>query len=124
MAKDDYNRLVCIILTYLYARLRGKTEERPESFLQPMTAHLPISEDYFYFILESMSEEGLIKGISFIKAWGGDIINISGISSIQITRSGIQYLTENSTMRSVLEFLRDNAVSLPGLVSTVVSILS
>ena len=27
MARDDYDKIVCVILKYLYARLRGKTDE-------------------------------------------------------------------------------------------------
>jgi len=123
MAKDDYDRLVCIILTYLYARLKGKAEEKPEVFLQPMTKDFPVSEDYFFFIIDSLLKEGYINGVTLIRAWGGDIINISGMSEIRITSEGIHYLCENTTMRKVLEWLRDNAVSLPGMVMTVISIL-
>ena len=54
MARDDYSRSVCIILAYLYAKLRGKTEMLPEVYLQPMTKDFPIEEEYFYFILEEM----------------------------------------------------------------------
>lgn len=123
MAKDDYNRIVCIILTYLYARLRGKTEEKPESYLQPLTKAFPVPEEYFYFIIESLLEEGHIGGIRLIKAWGGDVINVSGMANIKITAKGIRYLSESSTMHNVLTWMRDNAVSLPGMVTTVLSIL-
>ena len=44
MAKDDYTRIVCIILTYLYSWLRGKTEEQSEIYLQPMTKDFPVEE--------------------------------------------------------------------------------
>ena len=123
MARDDYDRIVCIILTYLYARLKGKTEEKPEIYLQPMTKDFPVSEEYFFFVLENMSKAGYIDGINFIRVGGGDITNISGMSGIRITEAGIHYLCNDSTMRKVLEWLRDNAVSLAGMVSTVVSIL-
>ena len=124
MAKDDYNRIVCIILTYLYAKLKGKTEEKPEVYLQPMTKDFPVTEEYFSFILESMFKAGYIEGIKFIHAWGGDVMNITGMSGIRITSDGINYLSENSGMRKVLEWLRDNAVSLPGMVTTALSILN
>lgn len=123
MAKDDYNKIVCIILTYLYARLKGKTEERPEVYLQPFTKDFPVEEDYFNFIIESMIEKKYISGVAVVKAWGGDIIKIMGISRIKITADGIQYLSENKTMRQTLEWLRDNAITLPGMVSTVIGIL-
>lgn len=123
MARDDYDRIVCIILTYLYARLKGKTEVGPEIYLQPMTKDFPISEEYFYFVIDSMLKEEYIDGITLVRVWGGDIINITGMSKIQITAAGIHYLCENSTMKKVLEWLRDNAIALPGVVTTVVSIL-
>lgn len=124
MAKDDYTRIVCIILTYLYSRLRGRTEELPEVYLQPMTKDFPIEEDYFYFILEEMHKKGWITGLIFVRAWGGDLVHIDGISRIQITGDGIQYLCENGTMRKALEWLRDHAPALPGMVTTVIGILS
>lgn len=124
MAKDDYSRIVCLILTYLYARLRGKTEERPEVYLQPMTKDFPVEEGYFNFILEEMQKKGWIAGLQFIKAWGGDIVRVNGLSRIQITGDGIQYLCDNSTMRKALEWFCDNVPALPGLVTTVMGILN
>ena len=124
MAKDDYTRIVCIILTYLYARLRGRTEETPEVYLQPMTKDFPIEEDYFYFILEEMQDKGWIKGLNFIRAWGGGLVSVKGLSHISITGDGIQYLSENGTMRKTLEWLRDNVPTLPGMVTTIIGILS
>lgn len=124
MARDDYSRIVCIILTYLYARLRKRTEEAPEVYLQPMTKDFPIEEEYFNFILEEMQKNGWIKGLQFTRAWGGDLVRINGYSRIQITGDGIQYLCDNSTMRKTLEWLRDHAPAFPGMVTTVIGILN
>ena len=125
MAKDDYDKIVCIILTYLYARIKGQTGVKPEDYLQPLTKDFPIVEDYFNFILESMLKAGYIEGITFTRTWNGDIISADGMTDIRITADGIHYLSENSIMRKVLEWLRDNAVSLlPGMSKTVLSILS
>lgn len=124
MAKDDYSRIVCIILTYLYARLRGRTEETPEQYLQPMTKDFPVEEEYFYFILEEMQRKGWISGLSFARAWGGDLVSVNGIPRIRITGDGIQYLCENSTIRKNLEWLRDNTPALPGMVTTIIGILN
>lgn len=124
MAKDDYRRIVCLILTYLYARLKGKTDERPEVYIQPMTKDFPISEDYLNFVLNEMLEKGLIKGVSIRNTWGGEMINTSGVSRIQITGDGIEYLCDNKSMRTAMEWLRDNFVSLPGIVSTIIDLLA
>lgn len=123
MAKDDYTRIVCLILTYLYARLRGRIETQPEVYLQPMTKDFPIEEEYFYFILEEMQKKGWITGLQFVRAWGGDLVRVAGCSRIQITGDGIQYLCDNATMRKALEWLRDNVPALPGMVTTVIGIL-
>ena len=124
MAKDDYSRIVCLILTYLYARIRGRTEELPEVYLQPMTKDFPIEEGYFYFVLEEMQNKGWITGLRFTHAWGGDLVRVDGYSRIRITGDGIQYLCDNSTMRKTLEWLRDHAPAMPGMVTTIISILS
>ena len=125
MAKDDYDKLVCVILTYLYARIKGKTDIKPEDYLQPMTKDFPVIEDYFNFILESMIKAGYIEGPTFTRTWSGEIISADGLSDIRITADGIHYLCENSIMRKMLEWLRDNAVTLlPGMSSTILSILS
>ena len=124
MAKDDYSRIVCLILTYLYARLRGKTEERPEVYLQPMTKDFPIEENFFYFILEEMQKKEWIQGLSFVRAWSGKLVSVKGLSHVQITGDGIQYLCDNSSMRKTLEWLRDNVPALPGMVTTIIGILS
>ena len=124
MAKDDYSRIVCLILTFLYARLRGKTEERPEVYLQPMTKDFPVEEEYFYFILEEMQKKGWIQGLTFVRTWGGDLYSIKGFSRIKITGDGIQYLCDNDSMRNTLKWLRDHVPALPGMVTTIIGILS
>lgn len=123
MAKDDYDKIVCQILLYLYSWIRGKTDTEPEIYLQPMTKDLPISEEYFQLILENMLEKGLIRGISITRAWGGDIIGINGIGKIRITDDGIHYLKENSQMQNVLRWMRDNAVKLPGMITTALELI-
>lgn len=123
MAKDDYTRIVGIILAYLYAKLRGRTEERPEVYLQPMTKDFPVEEEYFYFILEEMQKKGWISGLQFLRNWGDDLRRVAGMSRIRITGDGIQYLCDNSAVRKKLEWIRDNAPALPGMVTTIVEIL-
>lgn len=124
MARDDYDKIVSLILAYLYAKLKGKTDERPEVYLQPMTKDFPISEEYFYFVLDEMVKKNMITGIKFTRVWGGEIINISGTGSAQITSEGIHALKEDKPIRKALEWFRDNAIALPGLVATICEILN
>ncbi|MCH3961453.1 MAG: hypothetical protein LKF53_02040 [Solobacterium sp.] len=46
MGKDDYDVIVCKILTYLYAVLKN-CRKRNDDYLQPMTKDFPIDADYF-----------------------------------------------------------------------------
>lgn len=123
MAKDDYDRIACLILTYLYARLRGKTETEPEEYLQPLTEAFPVSEEYFYSVLEDLLNAGYIKGAHVVKAWGGDIVEVAGLRSMKISGEGVHFLKENSSMRKTMIWLRDNSAPVPGLVTTILSLL-
>lgn len=123
MARDDYDKLVCIILTYLYASIKGKTKTDPEIFLQPMTKMFPVDEDYFNLILDNMQKDSLIQDAIIKKAWGGDIIYVD-VSAVRITSAGIHYLKDDSHMQKVLIWLRDNAVDLAGMVTTVIGLIS
>lgn len=124
MAKDDYNRIVGLILTYLYARIRGKTEVDPDTYLQAMTKDFPVTEEYFCFILEEMSRKELISGLRLIKAWGGKTISILGMSDIRITSDGIEYLYQNQPIKKALRWIRDNSSPLPGIATTICDILN
>ena len=124
MAKDDFNRIAGLILVYLYARIRGKTEVNPDTYLQAMTKDFPISEEYFFFILEEMTRKDLISGLKLKKAWGGDIMSVYGMSDIRITSDGIEYLYNNKPVRKALKWIRDNASPIPGVVTTICDILN
>ena len=124
MAKDDYRRIVCLMLTFLYARLKGKTNKEPEEYLQPTTKDFPITEEYFNFVIGEIVDKGLIRGVNITKAWGGDIVGVSGIENCRITSDGIEYLSENGSMRAALEQLRNAATLLPGMVATIIDLLS
>lgn len=106
MAKDDYNLLVCKILLYLYQCL--KNGEAPTKNGLLLGCRLgELADGYRDFILRSMTEEGLISGLLFVKTWGQDTVCASDIDEVRITSEGIRYLSENSTMQTVIEKLRD-----------------
>ena len=125
MAKDEYDRLVCTILVFLYARLKKKEKKSPEDYLIPMTKDFPIDTDYFNFVLLSMVDEGYITGPKAIRAWGGEIVRMIDIDDIRITPDGIHYLSESDRMKKVLEFFRDTAVQLlPGMLQVATGLLA
>lgn len=104
MAKDDYDTLVFKILAFLYKCLKGKAEDRPAEYIQPMTKDFPIQEDYLNYILIKMQEQGLVERLEVSKIWGGDPI-VKVTDQLRITPDGIHYLRDNSTMRKLSQLL-------------------
>lgn len=123
MAKDDYDKLVCMILVYLYARIRGQEKRLPEDYLVPMTKDFPIQDEYMYFILDNMLKKGLIEGINVTRAWGGEVVGVFNMPTIRITEEGIHYLKENSRMQNVLKWMRENGSAIGSLVTTALSVM-
>jgi len=104
MAKDDYYVIVGKILTYLYCKLKGKTDKGVE-YLSPNTEDFPISLDYWEFVLKSMYERDLIDGLYMLTTPNGDIINIAVTERIHITVEGIDFLQDNSKIKKVLSLI-------------------
>lgn len=103
MAKDDYNVLVFTILTYLYGCLKRKFNF-DEDHLYAITKRAK-DDEYIIDVLRFMQGDGYICGLSFTKPWGNNYILINDLSNMEITSKGIEYLTENSTMSKVKNFL-------------------
>ena len=95
MAKDDYEVIVYRMLVYLYAVLKREIAFDAVTFAEAVRKDVK-SRAYFDKALEMMQEEGLIRGLVFVPAWGGDVIMASGIQDAEITPAGIRYLKENA----------------------------
>ena len=107
MAKDDYSVVVFKILTYLYACLKRKALFDEEVFKQIIDKQ-NITDEYLTDILRMITEEKLITGLVFTKAWGNTYILANGYCDMKITSSGIRYLNENSAMAKVKQLLKDS----------------
>ena len=107
MAKDDYNVVVFKILTYLYACLKRTTLFDERVFKQIIDKQ-SIPDEYLTDILRMMTEEDLITGLAFTKPWGNTYILANEYGDMRITSSGINYLSENSTMSKVRDILKYN----------------
>lgn len=105
MAKDDYYVIVAKILVFLYRRLKGQIETKPEDYIIAGTEEFPISDDYLKFVLESMTDHQMIKGVKVRRTWNGDDIMVSNLNRIQITQEGIDYLQENTTIRKIVKMI-------------------
>ena len=107
MAKDDYEVIAYRILVYLYACAKRKIIFKPETFQAAVSKNVE-STEYLCFVLRTMQKEGLIDGVAFMKAWGGDYILVSDLRDADITADGIRYLKENSNMKKIGETLKES----------------
>lgn len=105
MAKDDYDVIVYRLLVYLYACLKRKIIYDEITFREAVRKNVE-NDGYFADILFLMQEEGLIKNIKFVDAWGGDRIISSSLKDIEITVKGIHYLKDNDKMASIAGTLK------------------
>ncbi len=109
MAKNDYFVIAYRILSYLYECF--KAGETPDVSMFGPDA-LNISNGYWANVMESLYEDGYIKGIAMIPRIGG----APGVKLIdpKITSKGIEYLQDNSTMQKAKNFLKDIKDIVPG----------
>ena len=104
MAKDDYYTIAGKILTYLYCRLKKKTD-KPIEYLAPNTKDFPIDEEYFQYVVKGLYEQEYIDGLLLVRTWDGEIINLGISENIMITPAGIDYLRENSGIKKALDLI-------------------
>ena len=110
MAKDDYFIVAYRILAYLYGCM--KAGEVPDMEVVSFRA-LNIPERYWADVLESLTEEGFLKGVR-VDALLGNAVSVKAVSP-KITMAGIQFLEENSGMAKAKAFLKELKEMVPGL---------
>ena len=93
MSKDDFDVIVCKLLSYLMACLKAGIEANIEK-AEELTG---CNNLYWNAVLDDLSEKGYIK-LEGTKAFGGDY---AAICSMRITIDGAQYLKENEAMAKV-----------------------
>ncbi len=105
MSKDDYFRIVYLILDYLYSQMKkGNIYVELDNLLK--NADLPnIPENYFNEIVKNLFNDkyidGDIKEVRYIHDRYPRIV----IKSLKITQKGIEYLDENTMMKKVAKVL-------------------
>ena len=108
MVKDDYFVIAFKVLAYLYAVLKSK-EVFSQKKYDKAIGKKEINEEYLNRIYKMMSDDGLIEGAVFQKAWGNVYIPLFEENELQITSKGIQFLEENDSMKRAGRFLQDKA---------------
>lgn len=102
MPKDDYFKIVYMILTVLYRY--KKTNKRVDlGEIAPET--LRIEESYRNTILEELLEAGYVKGFKVKQYICGKVFD--GLEDIDITMKGTEYLQDNSKMKQIGKLLSE-----------------
>ncbi len=109
MAKDDYFVLAYRVLKYLYSCF--KAGERADAELFSPEA-LGINNGYWVNLLDSLCNEGYIRGIVFPPVLGG--VRGAKLIDPRITQKGIEFLQENGMMHKAAGFLRTVKETVPG----------
>ncbi|WP_283650848.1 YjcQ family protein [Ileibacterium valens] len=101
MANDDMTVVIYKILTYLYECM--KQGKRPAySDIQSNSAMLHIPEYYWQNMIEELIDNQLIKGLKVVKTKDGSVFADNGL---RITLKGVEYPSENSSMKKAGDFL-------------------
>ncbi len=118
MAKDDYDVVLFKILTYLYGCMKRKCIFDIYEF-NAVILKQSVKEEYLSDILFMATDDGMIKGLKFVNAWGGNKIIANDLSEMRITSAGIRYLKDNSKMQEVKNYLEE----IPGLVADLIRLV-
>ena len=105
MAKDDYHVIVFRTLKYLYHQLKQGLPPEPE-MLMPDSRVFEINEFYWKYILRSMQEEDLIRGVKTCGDDSGPEPKAETLKDIQITPKGIEFLNDNRMGQRVDQLIR------------------
>lgn len=108
MAADDYYTIVGKILVFLYKKLKGKDTREIRDYIVPMSKDFPITEEYFQYVIEKLQEQGYVEHVYISKTMRYVIYQMD-ISDMRITPAGIGYMLENTTLRKVIEGLKEAA---------------
>ena len=114
MAKDDYHVIVFKMLQYLYAQLK-KGEPIDRDKLSNDGEICQINRKYWTYILESMQEQELIRGLNRDVAGENSDYIWDQLERIQITPKGIDLLADQNAQSKVTEIIKGVIKLIPGL---------
>lgn len=105
MAKDDYQVIVFRILKYLYQQLKKGLPVEAE-MLGPESKTCKINEPYWRYIITSMQEEGLIRGLKMGEDPAEGVPLEEHLGNLQITPKGIELLSDSGMAEKVDNLLK------------------
>lgn len=113
MAKDDYFKIVFLILEYLYECLKaGKDFINIEHVkINSIIDDIPLG--YFNNIVLDICDEGYAKSITEEIRYVHQ--NKSEVIALKITMKGVEYFSNNTEMKRIAKFLKELKSITPGL---------
>jgi len=105
MPNDDYHVVVFRILKYLYMQLK-KGEPVEAEMLRHDSKICKVNEMYWRYIVTSMQEEGLIRGLKKGEGWEDFDPLEEQLANLQITPKGIDVLSDSRMGERVDKLIR------------------
>lgn len=102
MAKDDYFKILFIVLNDLYGHLKDGTRVQLDD-ISPETLKIP--DSYWLSIVKNACEKGLITGPKFRNTKSG--LAVVSLDGMEITMDGVDFLQNNSQMKKVYDILKE-----------------
>ncbi|MCC8015515.1 MAG: YjcQ family protein [Eubacterium sp.] len=105
---DNFN------IIYKILKELEKAMDYDEFYMDRISAErLKISENRLYKILEMLTKEGYVDGISLKYGVQGECI--ISVNNPRITLKGLEYLNENNLMKKAANFAKGIKETVPGL---------
>ena len=111
MAKDDYFKIVYILLGQLYKELRKGKKGVSIKEIMDLNQLPNIPKDYLEQIIQDCIEEGYISANFSDTKYVHQSTSV--IESLRIKMDGVEYLQNNTTMKQIASLVTDIKAVLP-----------
>lgn len=102
MAKNDYNVIVFVILSYMYKCLK-EGERVDVELMNPKVLGIP--DSYWVYIIRNLETDDYVEGVLCKKYKDGEVLQFD--DCFNITPKGIEYLQENAYIKKAKEAIKD-----------------
>lgn len=107
--KNDMPTIMYTILTELYENMKAGTATPPEDI---SNERFGIPYSYWIDIIIELQKMGLVCGVLVRETKTARLVSVE---SMRITYAGVEFLSENSTMRKIHDALKGVKDILPGI---------
>lgn len=112
MARDDYFRLVYIVLKTIEKNMKAGVITSTEEI-----SHEALEIPYVYWasIMEELVRKDLVKGVDIIHGKGTGVPCVPSIRRPELTFEGMEFLQNNSAMKKIQEALKSMKAVIPNI---------